>query len=429
MAGAPTAIAATANSDPTIMGRIQSDLPSGIRLGLALLTTSSGSTGGGADRGRRSPAVLLADSQGRALYYATADCADECAKRWAPALVENGSKPTEHLTIVTNAAGQQQWAFMGKPLFTAAQGGVNFSQPQKLPEWDLLRAGHDPGLPVDDRGQDGMKLAVVNPKNWMKMPYSIGVAEYRLAPGQVLAAGVTGATPMGRPLYTYSGKPEQEANLPAMFKPQYASALSLPVGDFSVRTRPDGSQQWQYKGAPLYTCDCDISIGDLNGEGQFAGIAPATVFKYFLPKEVALKKDPLSVGRLVDAKTGKTLYFRDRLFDFFQPDASRPMLGTQVERIGAALNTAHCDAKCEREYRPLLAPKDAKAEGYWSIYERPDGKRQWAYKNYAMYTYEKEGAGRLDGNERHLVQFEDGTGAQALPPEFGLGLVWRASVP
>ena len=105
------------------------------------------------------------------------------------------------------------------------------------------------------------------------------------------------------------------------------------------------------------------------------------------------------------------------------------MLGTQDAKVGAMLGLAHCDTKCEKEWRPLYASKSAQAQGYWTIYDRPDGKRQWAYKNYAIYTHVPEAPGTLDGNEKYLVQFEDGSGVEALPREFGLGLNWRALVP
>ena len=90
------------------------------------------------------------------------------------------------------------------------------------------------GVGLSGQGEDGMMLVRVAPRSWTNMPFSIGVAEYRLAPGQVLAVGVAGNNPMGKPLYTFTGTPEQEKALPAMFKPQYAAGLSLPVGDFTV---------------------------------------------------------------------------------------------------------------------------------------------------------------------------------------------------
>jgi len=419
-------LAATKAPMEMSIARIQSDLPVGIRIGL-VRPVAAPVRGAVQGRDRAGQAVAFADSAGRPLYFSDAACAADCLERWKPALAEANAVPTAHFTVV-NHAGQRQWAFQGKPLYTPVNSD-SLSDPLELPLWDALRPPRTLGMEVRGSGEDGMKLALVNPKSWIKMPYSIGVAEYRLAPGQVLAVGVAGNNPMGKPLYTFSGTAQEEKALPAVFRPHYAAALSLGVGDFSVRTRTDDTPQWAYKGAPLYTCDCDVSVGDLNGEGLASGIAPAVAFAYANPKEVVVKKDPLSIGRMVEASTGRTLYFRDRLEDDYQPDNTRPLLGTHDAKVGAMLGLAHCDAKCEKEWRPLFAPKDAKPHGYWTIYDRPDGKRQWAYKNYALYTYLKEGPGRLDGNEKYLVQFEDGTGSEALPKEFGLGLNWRAAVP
>ena len=428
-AGAVLCLSSTAATAaaPATMARVESDLPAGIRIGLARPSAEPANSRNNG-RARGGQGIALADATGRPLYAATAECAAACLEKWQPAMAAAGAKATGHFTLVSNGAGERQWAYQGKALYTAVDG-PNFSTPLVLPTWDALRPPQTLGLEIADRGENGMKLAVINTKTWIKTPFSIGSAEYRLAPGMVLAVGVAGNNPMGDPLYTFSGTPEQEKALPATFKPHYAAGISLPVGDFTIRTRTDGSLQWAYKGSALYTCDCDVSAGDLNGAGAAPGIAPAVAFKYYNPPEVLIKKDPLSVGRMIEAKTGKTLYFRDRLEDDYQPDHARPMLGTQDAKVGAMLGLAHCDAKCEKEYRPLYAPKDAQAQGYWTLYDRPDGKRQWAYKNYAIYTHVPEEPGTLDGNEKYLVQFEDGSGTEALPREFGLGLNWRALVP
>jgi predicted lipoprotein with Yx(FWY)xxD motif len=97
--------------------------------------------------------------------------------------------------------------------------------------------------------------------------------------------------------------------------------------------------------------------------------------------------------------------------------------------VGAALGLKHCDAKCEKEWHPFLAPKNAKPQGYWSTYVRADGKRQWAYKSSALYTHANEKPGSLDGNETYDLNIEDGHGGKSKLPEFGLGLAWRAVVP
>ena len=47
---------------------------------------------------------------------------------------------------------------------------------------------------------------------------------------------------------------------------------------------------------------------------------------------------------------------------------------------------ARCLRDCEK-WSPFLAPNDAVANGYWDVYVRPDGKKQWAYQGYALWTY------------------------------------------
>lgn len=51
---------------------------------------------------------------------------------------------------------------------------------------------------------------------------------------------------------------------------------------------------------------------------------------------------------------------------------------------------SNCNAQCADNWPPLLAAADAKAAGDWSIIPRDDGKRQWAYKGRAVYTWSKD---------------------------------------
>ncbi len=381
------------------------------------------------DRAQGGQMVGLADSTGRPFYYLASggQCAADCLTRWRPAIADPRATATGDFSLLSLDDGKRQWAFRGKALYVSASG-PSLSDPLRLPDWNMLDPPSTLGLQLTE-GEDGMKLTIVDPNLWTRAPFNIGVAEYRLAPGHLLALGVSGSNPMGRPLYLFSGAPQQEQALPAMFKPAPAPGLAVTIGDFTVRERADSSRQWAYRGAPLYTCDCDVSVGDVNGAGAAPGISPALLFRYFVPAEVTIVKDNLSVGRMVQAKTGKTLYFRDRLEDDYIPDHARPGLGTNDPKVGALLGLSHCSQRCEKEWLPLLASKDAQPQGFWSLYERPDGKRQWAYKNYAIYTHADEAPGSLDGNETYLVQFADGHGNDALPKEFGMGLNWRAVVP
>jgi predicted lipoprotein with Yx(FWY)xxD motif len=49
-----------------------------------------------------------------------------------------------------------------------------------------------------------------------------------------------------------------------------------------------------------------------------------------------------------------------------------------------------CYDKCATNWPPLMADADAKAEGDWSLGERKDGAKQWAYKNKPLYLWIKD---------------------------------------
>ena len=426
LAAAPQASAAGRPApNPAEMARVQSDLPVGIRIALTRpLKNLTGAYRGVAQEGKEEKVVVFFDLDGRPLYApASGACNEACLKNWRPATAPRGAAAKGGFTIVGG-----NWVFNGKPVYVAVNG-PKLGDPYPFEPGDqLLKQHYLMGLAVQE-DVEGMRLVRLVPTNWIATPYSIGVGEYRLAPGQILAAGAGALNPMGQALYAFTGTPAQEAALPLMFKPAEAAVLSLAIGDFTVHERDDGIRQWVYKGAKLFSCTCDFTIGAVNGAGAAPGIGPAFVYSYSVPNEVTFKRDNLAVGRLMEASTGKTLYFRDRMSDDYQPDGSRNMYGNTNGPVSAALGLKHCDAECERDWKPLLAPKDAQPTGYWAIYDRPDGKRQWSYKDAALYTYAKEGPGRLDGNETYKIEFEDGHGGKAMPTEFGIGLNWRALVP
>lgn len=401
-----------------------SDVPAGV----VLIDTRIGGDGNPFGRNRGTPAVVFADSSAHPLYFSSSDagCTGVCLQTWRPALAPANARAVGDWSLVARGSGERQWAFRGKLLYSFGKdpeffredvrgdifGGVAFTAAARL----------------KGQGVDGMIAARAEPTQWMKMPNGVSTTEYRIAPGQVLAVGVGGATATGKPLYIYTGAAAQESKLPAMFRPQLASELDLPVGDFTIRDRADGTRQWVYHGAPLYLCDCDVDVGDLNGKDRAPDIAPASVLRYPLPSEVVLKWDPLSGGHLVEARSGRTLYYRDRVKDAWEPDNFRNPAGPQDPLVGATLGLKHCDAKCEKTWHPLFAPRDAQPQGYWSVYARPDGKKQWAYKNFALYTHAGEPPGSLNGNETYLIRYDEGRGSRP-PEEFGMGLVWRAALP
>jgi len=47
----------------------------------------------------------------------------------------------------------------------------------------------------------------------------------------------------------------------------------MPMGNYSIITRDDGSKQWAYKGRPLYNWKNDKKPGDITGDGSPTGAA------------------------------------------------------------------------------------------------------------------------------------------------------------
>jgi predicted lipoprotein with Yx(FWY)xxD motif len=89
-----------------------------------------------------------------------------------------------------------------------------------------------------------------------------------------------------------------------------------------------------------------------------------------LPPEVTVQRE---IDRLLfaDAK-GMVLYTYDR-------DEDTP-------------GTSNCtlDRHCSRQWPPLLASKDSKPIGDWSIIRRQDGAQQWAYQGKPVYRYDDD---------------------------------------
>jgi predicted lipoprotein with Yx(FWY)xxD motif len=80
------------------------------------------------------------------------------------------------------------------------------------------------------------------------------------------------ATPSGATVYTFdkdtvgSGKSACNGPCAQLWPPVAAQAADAASGDWSIVTRDDGSRQWAYKGAPIYTFSKDAKPGDMTGD-------------------------------------------------------------------------------------------------------------------------------------------------------------------
>ena len=73
-----------------------------------------------------------------------------------------------------------------------------------------------------------------------------------------------------------------------------------------------------------------------------------------------------------------------------------------------AAGKSNCNGACLNKWAPLLATSKARSEGSWTVIQRDDGIRMWAYKGKPVYRFsgEKPGEKRGDGvdNAWHVVK-------------------------
>ncbi len=80
------------------------------------------------------------------------------------------------------------------------------------------------------------------------------------------------ATPSGATVYTFdkdtigSGKSACNGPCAQAWPPVPAQASDAAAGDWTIVARDDGSRQWAYKGAPIYTFSKDAKPGDTTGD-------------------------------------------------------------------------------------------------------------------------------------------------------------------
>ncbi len=178
----------------------------------------------------------------------------------------------------------------------------------------------------------------------------------------------------GKTLYTFDkdetpGKSACYGECSAAWPPLAAPADAKASGEWSVITRDDGAKQWAWKGKPLYTFVKDEKFGDAKGENLMkmwhaARFEPNT--KLDASPGISVRETFDVDGQVLTDPQGMTLYTSDN---------------------DKKANLSSCDTACARTWVPLTAPRLGVPLGDFTIAERPDGMKQWAYKGKPLYTY------------------------------------------
>jgi predicted lipoprotein with Yx(FWY)xxD motif len=385
--------------------------------------------------------IAFADARGMTLYTYDDDapgkiaCVDDCTKTWPPLLAEAADKGFGAWSIVVRPDGGTQWALRGKPLYRYVKdedpGSVGGNSPKRF--------GRGPN--ISERGEQLTEIAedVPLPQGWHPamhypapldgLPPDFTIREVEDAAGLVLVNSANWT------LYAFAGdlNADQKAcGSPCPFKPVIAGMLAGAKGDFLPVSRDDGVRQWTYKGLGLYTFVGDLARGDANGVGVNKNWRVAHVARDYMPEGVSVQESE-RLGKILADARGRTLYRRDAYL--FQSGSGHGQRRGVLMRpvVGRDLATdPHCMDACDK-WHPFFAPASAEPQGYWSIYTRADGRRQWAYQGYALWIYDGDTKpGDINGNDAWDIarsnnlraQFDIGTHIDTVP-----ALYWAATAP
>ncbi len=351
--------------------------------------------------------TAFADATGMTLYTYGKDqpgkstCVDECAKTFPPAVARDDAKPFGDWSVIKRDDGTKQWALKGKPLYTYVE--------DKLPgslNGQLIGRGRAPqAASAKAMGQE-WAAAYYEPEADIQMPRGLAIKDISDAGGRGFVTAEDQLT-----IYAYEGDPNKDkpncaAPCTSPWKPLAAPQIATGVGDFSVVVRNDGIKQWAYKGAALYTFEGDRAVGYANGMGVDKRWRVAIVSAYYMPPEVKMERT-LGRGLVLATTKGQTLYRHDAVA--YQTGAGHSLRRGVIVRpgVGRQIGTGSCDTACQQRWHPYLAPATAQPTGYWEIFTRADGTRQWGYKGFAMYTYDGDKKpGEMNGNDTYDIAMQ-----------------------
>jgi predicted lipoprotein with Yx(FWY)xxD motif len=346
----------------------------------------------------------LGDGAGNPLYTFDADkanvssCYNECAVEFPPFVAAADAQAEGDFTILSRKDGVRQWAYQGKPLHRYSGKdpvgepiGQRF-QLREDPTWS------DPASSVHSPKQ-GWRRATFTPEKTMLMPPDVQITGLALASGFAFSQTSTKMT-------VYAAAPSKKLSIE--WNPLRASALAMPVGDFTIVKNPDGSRQWSYRGELLYTFAGDYAPAEAEGLLADKEVHVALAYKNFQPENVTVGQ--YLHGPLLTTANGQSLYTNMRYKLSYGGTESRATYGVSYYDA-KVLGSMGCQGECLQTWQPLAAPANAQSRGYWEVHTRADGAKQWSFKGSPLYTYVGDTKpGDNNGNNRHVVVFGGANG-------------------
>jgi predicted lipoprotein with Yx(FWY)xxD motif len=396
--------------------------------------------------------IAYTDTRGLTLYLwdqdpqGKATCADDCAKLFEPFVAVAGAKPMGDWSVITRSDGKSQWALKGKALYMYTKdvdpGSLAGDSPansgaQRLNRLGVMVGGGNRGSFKGDKAKidplpAGWHAALAYPIEGLQLPAGLMVKEVPDAAAFVLVDRHS------HTLYAVDPKSRREvekcnATTCKQWEAVAAPQLATAIGDFSIIERDDGVRQWAYRDHALYSYDGDLAPGYANGIDADRRLTVASVTRYYMPAGVMLQSSP-GQGRVLATADGMTLYRRDGYI--FQSGGGHSLRRGQPARpaVGRDIGTDPRCGDCEKaSWHPFLAAADAQPSGFWNVATRADGRKQWVYQGYALWTYSGDKKpGDINGHDSYDIQLSDDPNRivdVGTPMDGAAGLWWSIAVP
>jgi predicted lipoprotein with Yx(FWY)xxD motif len=389
--------------------------------------------------------LVYADSRGMTLYTFSGDqpghsnCINECEESFLPLTAVADAEPFAQWSVISRADGKRQWALADQPLYTYTldvdPGSIAGNSPAQRGAPRLDGAGRPVGGGY--RGSFSGELAAPNvmPEGWQVARF-YPITGVELPPDMAIqevsdAAAFSLVVHRLHTLYVNNKSVSVESD-PAWI-PLPAPMVARAFGAFGILDRTDGISQWTWRGKGLYRYSGDQAPGYANGTVGNEDWMVAAVFSLFQPKGVSIEYT-LKKGAVLAANSGQTLYRRDGHIlqsggghNLRRGAPARPAVGRDIG------TDPRCKEPCGEVWRPFLAPVDARSGGYWSVSERADGERQWAYQGYALWFYlgDKK-PGEMNGHDMYDIALSHDptmTVEVGTPMDGAAALWWSIAVP
>lgn len=297
-----------------------------------------------------------------------------CADKWPPFRASPEARPSGAWSLVPRGDGAAQWAYLGHPLYTSIKdkraGDVNGALETFYDnEWRPARAplGLPAGLKLTQRSE-GLVLATADDR-LLFWPRS----------------GCKGCEPA--------------------LKPVHAPAIAQKHGDWSVTRTSAGEAQYAFKGRPLHVAPEGVSDADILASESWA---PA-LYRKAAPVPRRIKTALTLLGDVYTDQDGRLLYSFDCSWGPENLACNDP--GDAASYMAGLCGSG---ADCARKWRPLVAARDDRPVGDWTIedisvplFTDPRGLtyppetprvKAWAYRGRPVYTYAEEEPGQMLGH-------------------------------